>query len=678
MRDLSRMITPKTIAVVGGGAWGRNIVAQCRKIGFQGDIWPVHPRESEIGGEAVFSSLADLPSAPDATFIGVNRNLTIEIVKSLADMSAGGAVCFASGFLEAQNETSDGADLQKALVAAAGDMPIIGPNCYGFINYLDDVCLWPDQHGGWACESGVAILTQSSNIAINLTMQSRGLPIAMVMTAGNQAQTSQAELGKAMLSDPRVTALGLHIEGLSSVREFEDLAQFARGLGKGIVALKVGKSAQAQAATISHTASLAGSDAGARAFLSRLGIAQVDSLSAMIETLKIFHVVGPLGGNRIASMSCSGGEASLMADAGQSYGLTFPPLGDDQKATLQEVLGPKVALANPLDYHTYVWGDGETMGRAFAAMLDAPIDIATLVVDFPRADRCDPSAWDCVLEAADYVKTQSSKPFACLASLPENLSEALASKMIERGIIPLCGIEEALEAISVCGSVSLTAGADPVLLPHPSKHAVTWSESAAKDALAQVGVPVPKRVSCEDLDALLIAFEEFTGPCVLKGMGFAHKSESGAVILGITDKNDLRTAAETMGCAQFLIEEMVEDALCELLVGVTHDPVHGFVLTLAAGGVWTEVLQDSVSLMLPANEQDIKTALSKLKISKILSGFRGKPAADMDAIVAVVKSVERFVINTQDHLEEVEINPLLALPHGAVAVDALIRIGETE
>ncbi|MEM6677924.1 MAG: CoA-binding protein, partial [Pseudomonadota bacterium] len=312
---IDRLLRPKSIAVIGGGFWGTNVVEQCRKIGFAGEIWPVHPKRETVGGLAVFRDIEHLPAAPDAVFIGINREATIEAVEVLARQGAGGAVCFASGFSEAQAETGDGAAKQAALLEAAGAMTVLGPNCYGFVNYLDGAALWPDQHGGKRVEEGVAIVTQSSNIAINLTMQARGLPLAYMVTVGNQAQIGLAEVSRALLADPRVTALGLYIEGIGDLRGFERLAADAHALGKPIVAVKVGRSEQAQAAAVSHTASLAGSDAGARALLARLGIGQAQSLPVLLETLKLLHVAGPLASNRFASMSSSGGEASLMADA---------------------------------------------------------------------------------------------------------------------------------------------------------------------------------------------------------------------------------------------------------------------------------------------------------------------------------------------------------------------------
>ncbi|MEQ8741021.1 MAG: CoA-binding protein, partial [Hoeflea sp.] len=168
--DLSRLLRPRSIALFGGG-WAVNVVAQLQKSGFDGQIWPVNPKRSDILGVPCIASIDDLPAAPDASFIGVNRDATVDVVRRLNAMGAGGATCFASGFRESESEGTGGAGLQDELVAAAGSMPILGPNCYGLINYLDNVALWPDQHGGVPVESGVAIVAQSSNIAINMTMQ---------------------------------------------------------------------------------------------------------------------------------------------------------------------------------------------------------------------------------------------------------------------------------------------------------------------------------------------------------------------------------------------------------------------------------------------------------------------------------------------------------------------------
>ena len=320
MTRLNRLLRPRSIAVLGSG-WAANVVEQCQKMGFDGPVWPVHPSRDQIGGVRAYPSLAALPGVPDATFIGVNRFATLDVVRDLAAMGAGGAICFASGWEEAGE-----AGLQADLVAAAGGMPILGPNCYGLINYLDGALLWPDQHGGRRVERGVALLSQSSNIVINLTMQARALPVAYVACLGNAAQVGLADLAAALLADDRVTAIGMYIEGIDDAAGFAALAQAARAAGKGVVCVKSGKTEASRTAAASHTASLAGGAAPSAAFLCQSGVAEVDTLDALIETLKIFHTHGPQIGARLCSLSCSGGEAGLVADHGRPGGISFPPV----------------------------------------------------------------------------------------------------------------------------------------------------------------------------------------------------------------------------------------------------------------------------------------------------------------------------------------------------------------
>lgn len=676
MKSLNRLFRPRTIAVVGGGDWCKLVIEQCQKMGFDGEIWPVHPKAEELAGLQAFKDVASLPGAPDATFVGVNRFATIEVVRALSERDAGGAVCFASGFLEAQAEDAEGADLQAQLLAAAGDMPFLGPNCYGFINYLDGALLWPDQHGGKRVEKGVALVTQSSNIAINLTMQMRGLPIAYVVAAGNQAQSGIAEIGEALLEDDRVTALGLHIEGFGDLRAFEALAAKARALGKPIVALKVGKSAEAQAATISHTASLAGGDAGASALLSRLGIPRLDDLPSFLEVLKLLHVTGPLPSNRIASISCSGGEASLAADTGHGLPVVFPPLNDTQQVNLRAALGPMVALANPLDYHTYIWRDTEAMTRAWAAMMDPSLAMTLLVVDFPRSDRCSASDWDCAIAAAIGARQQTDANVAMVATLPELMPEEVAEQLMAAGVVPFCGLSEALTACAVASEaarVPTQADAEPLLLPTPSVEPSLIPEAEAKQRLADYGLRVPKSLRAKSPGAARAAAADIGYPVVLKGEGVAHKTEAGAVVLNLHSGAAVSESASQMPAQRFLVEEMVTGAVAELLIGVVKDPAHGFVLTLAAGGTLTEILEDSTSLLIPASEAAVNEALDRLKVAKLLVGYRGQPAADRAAILRAVQAVQDYVQADPIGLEEIEINPLLCTPEGAVAADALMR-----
>lgn len=683
MGRLDRLLRPASVAVIGGG-WAANVVEQLRRIGYEGAIWPIHPSRDEIDGIVCFNSLNELPNAPDAAFVGVNRERTVEVVEALRAMGAGGAVCFASGFLESEGEATGGRDLQTRLVAAAGSMPILGPNCYGFINYLDGVALWPDQHGGRRCDQGVAILTQSSNIAINMTMQRRGLPIAYCVTVGNQAQTSLATIGMELLEDERVTALGLHIEGIGDIAAFDAMARRASALAKPIVALKTGHSEQARAQTLTHTASLAGSRSGALAFLDRAGVAVVHTISVFLETLKLLHVHGPLAGGRLASISCSGGEASLMADLAIGRDLVFPPLAATQSRRLRAALGPMVSLANPLDYHTYIWGKQDAMARAFTAMLDAPLDLAMFVLDLPRPDRCSAQGWHVALAAIRQAAAATGTKTAIVASLPENMPEALAEQLVGGGIAPLCGMEEALLAAEAAARVG--AGLARPLPPPPiaisplPPDALTLDEAQAKAALAAHGLTVPRGLVCAGVRDLVEAGRVIGYPVALKGLGIPHKSEAGAVAVGIAGKDELIGAAGRMAGLThgFLVEEMVADAVCELIVGVVRDPAHGLVLTIGAGGVLAELLADTASLVLPATEAAIREKLATLKVARLIAGHRGRPAGDLDAAVAAIAAVAAYAAGEAGRLVELDVNPLIVTPTGAVAADALIRLAAAE
>jgi acyl-CoA synthetase (NDP forming) len=668
-RDLFRLLNPRAIAVIGGGAWCSSIIKAAEMIGYDGEIFPVHPEGKVIAGRQAVRSLAEWDGPIDAAFIGVNRNATISVVRELRALKAGGAVCFASGFSEAGAELSDGADLQAELVAAAGEMPILGPNCYGFINALEGAAIWPDQHGCKRVERGVAILAQSSNIAINLTMQKRALPIAYVVACGNMAQTSQAQIALALLDDSRVSAIGLHIEGFGDTAEWHALALKAAAKGIPLLALKVGKSEHAQAATVSHTASLAGSHAGANALLKRLGIARVPDIPSFLETLKLLHTVGRLDHPSLATVSCSGGEASLAADTVHGRALRLPPLSAPQRTALFEALGPKVALANPLDYHTYIWRDTARMTDTFAALSGPETGITLAIVDYPHTDASD---WICATDAVLGAAKRTGRPYGVVATLPELMPLDVAARFMGSGVVPFMGLTEAITAVEAAAQPSIIAPEAP-LAGGALGSAETLSEHASKAELARFGVPVPASLRITSLGSLDTQLANLTFPLVLKAEGMAHKSDSGGVALGLTTPDAVHSAATKMGGTSWLVEEMTIGTVAELLVGVTRDEAHGLLLTLGAGGVMTELLQDTVSMLLPVTAQGIKQALTGLKCAPLLTGYRGKPAANIEAITQVILSVQDYVVAHAPLIGEVEINPLLCTPDRAVAVDALIR-----
>jgi acyl-CoA synthetase (NDP forming) len=680
---LGRLLRPRSIAVFGGSV-AAEVVRQCRKIGYDGAIWPVHPRHDTVDGIPAFRSVADLPAAPDAAFIAVNRHLSVEVAGALARRGAGGAVCYASGFAE----TGD-AELQGRLVEAAGEMPFLGPNCYGLLSYLDGVALWPDQHGGVRTERGVAIITQSGNIGLDFTMQRRALPIAYLVTLGNQASVGLSAMIQALAADPRVSAIGLHIEGIDEPAAFAAACAAAAGHGVPVVALKTGRSQAGARLTISHTASLAGADAVVDAFFRRIGVVRVGSIPVLLETLKVLHWHGPMAGRNIASLSCSGGEAALIADAVEAHGLRFGAFDATQEAAIAATLTELVTISNPFDYHTFAWGNQAALTDIFAATMAAGFDTTLLILDFPRTDRCNAADWEISMRAFAAAAERTGRRGGIVATLPEAMPEAYADAIAAAGLVPLLGIDDALAALSAAATAGEFARrkAPPALLSvrQPVGESRTLSEWDGKRLLRSHGVTVP--------DGRLVAHGEDPGdagealgfPVALKAVGsaIAHKTEIGAVKLGLGSRAALREAADALAGLgdALLVERMVTDAVAELIVGVSRDPVFGLYLVIGAGGQLVELIGDSRILLMPADRDDIVEAVRALKSARLLQGFRNRPEGDINAVAGAVLAIQDFAASHADRLQELDINPLMVRPRGrgAVAADVLIRlVGDQE
>ncbi|MEM7224883.1 MAG: acetate--CoA ligase family protein [Pseudomonadota bacterium] len=680
---LHRLLSPRHLAVIGGES-ARIVVEQCREIGFPGEIWPVNPRRDEIAGLPCYPSLSALPEAPDAAFVGVPREATIDVVGELAALGAGGAVCYAAGFAECGAE---GAALQERLVSAAGDMPVSGPNCYGLINHLDGAALWPEGDGCGRIERGVALVMQSGNIALNLTMQQRSLPIAYVISAGNQACLGLGDYVDALIEDPRVSAIGLYIEGLTDVPGFAKAA--ARALEKGVplVALKTGNSEMGARIALSHTSSLAGTETLYDALFDRLGVLRVKTLGAFIETLKYFAVAPPLAGNRLAVTCCSGGEASLAADLAADLGLDLPSLTEVQIAEMSEVLSDIVTIANPLDYNTVVWGNRDGLTRAFTSLVAGEVDGAVLLIDYPHPETRGYAAWDVASEALIAASAGTGVQPVLLSTLPELLPRSVREDAIARGAVPLQGLDEGFTALSLAAryGVARRSGNVPAELLVPGElpcPAVTLDEWESKQRLAAYGLAAPegRLVAAEaaPVEAAKIGF-----PVVLKAVSadLAHKTEAGAVALNLESDQAVAEAVARMaplGAERFLVERMVTDGVAELILGIQRDPQFGLVLVIGSGGVLVELMADSRSLLLPTNRDQVMAALESLKGFKLLTGFRGRAAGDVEAVVEAALALARFAQDHAERLAELDVNPLIVRPagHGVVVADALIRLAD--
>ena len=674
--SLERLLHPRSIAFIGGRECDIAI-ARTRALGFDGAIHAVHPTRESLGGITALRSVEEIPGSVDAAFIAVKREPTIEVVRALAARGCGGAVIYASGFAETGEQA-----LADSLLAAAGGMPLMGPNCYGFVNGLSRAALWPDEHGIAPCERGVAIVTQSGNIGCNFTMTRRGLPLAGVFTLGNQADVDMARMLEALAADPRITAIGLHIEGLRDVAAFDRAAAFAAAGRKPVVALKTGRSDQGARVAFSHTSSLAGSDALYDALFARRGIARVETVSAFVETLKFLHAGGPVAGGRIVSMSCSGGEAALMADLATDRALSLPPFDAQTREAVAATLSELVTVDNPLDYHTFIWGQPEKLAATFSAVLGGGFDAALLILDTPTHPAMKPDSWLITARALVEAARRTGARAAVVSSLPEGMPLDLAEELLAAGVAPLIGMEDALAAIEAAARIGQGWARTPqaaLLSPDTALRGGaerSLRESEAKALLAGFGLTVPAGEECDPADAVAVA-ERLGYPVTLKvsSEAIAHKTEAGGVALNLRDRDAVSRAALRMAAIspRLLVERMVEGAVTELIVGLTRDPQFGTALVVGAGGVLTELLADTATILLPASREEIDAALGSLRCWRLVTGFRGRHG-DAEAVIRAVEAVAAFAAAHPGCIEELDVNPLLVLPDAAVAVDALIRM----
>jgi acetyl-CoA synthetase len=680
------------MALIGGG-WTDAVAAGNQAIGYRGQIWRVNPWRESTASCRYYASVDDLPGSPDQAFIAVPAREAIEVAAALERRKAGGFVCFASGFSELG--TPAGQALTNALVSAAPSVPFFGPNCYGIANFFDRCALLPDQVVGPPLERGVALICQSGTIGLTLTFNGRSLPIGYLFTVGNQTRLAVEDLIEMLCTDERVSAFGLYVEGIKDLERFAQAAERARGAGKPIALVKAGRTEAAARTAQSHTGALTGADAVFDAFCRQAGIARCETLASLCETLKLLHAGGPLPGRRVLVMGFSGGDIAMTADVARHMELQFPPFDVDQTTRLREILGERVTIGNPFDVHTYAWFDLPRLRRLFDTTLGCGLDAVALMLDCPP-ETADTTAFTNVIsEFVAASQAPGASRSALLASLPETIPPGVRAQCLASGVAPLQGQREALEALdrggalgeawsgagasvnsgsSSGGAVRLQRPADAPTAPH------TLSEFEAKSALRAFGVPVP-RSSQVSVAGAVAAAEAIGFPVVMKAAdpALAHKSDVGGVILNIGNSAAAASAAARLRSLSgtVLIEEMIVDGVAEILVGFIVDAQFGLTLVLGAGGVLTELLRESVSLLPPFTPASVRSALARLRVQRLLEGYRGKPAGDIAALVDAILAVSRYAEANLGRLVELDVNPLIVRPagQGVVAVDALIRIG---
>ena len=676
--NLNKLFRPKKLAII-GGYWADFVYDENIKIGFKGKIWHINPKRNTSKKKKYYKSLADLPSIPDCVYIAVSNDLTIKLMKDIADMGAGGAVCLASRFSELN--TLEGKEKTKKLLANSGKTPFLGPNCYGFINYFDRVSVWSDQVAGNQTNKGVAIICQSGTIGNTISFNHRSLPIGYIISLGNQAKIGIEDTIEYALKDKRVTAIGIYAEGFTSINKLIRVLKISKEKKIPIAIVKVGRSKIASKTILTHTGSLSGKENIYDALFKRMGVARCETLSELTELLKYFHTHGVISNDQISIMGPSGGDMAMLGDAAETLNLKFGKIKPQIKNDLKKVNHPGVIVSNPFDMQTYNWNDPDNIEKTFKIFFKNNFSSISLMLDFPNMEKCDTHEWDAIVNK--FIKVAKKyKNGSLISSLSDTMPKHIRDKCINNGISPLQGMKEALftikKAIEIGSIWKNESAVKNYKVKRQNKNIKTYSEFESKKILKKIGIRIPKGIISDKIklkkDSAKIGY-----PLVAKihsNMIF-HKSELNGVKTNIKNFNELISKTKTFK-NQILLEKMVKDSLIEILIGIKIDDEFGPVIVIGAGGIYTELIRETKTLLLPLTKNDIQNELKNMKIGKILFGYRNQDRADIDSLIKTILSLSKFAEKNINKLHEIEINPLIVCKKnkGVFAVDALIHYFE--
>ena len=689
-KNLQRLLAPRHIAFIGGSE-ALYASRQCAAGGFSGQIWGVNPKRRKLDAHPCFTSVDDLPEAPDAAFIAVPGPVVPTVVSQLHQRGAGGVVCYSAGFGELG---VGGEALEQKLIEVSGDLALVGPNVFGLLNYIQGAHLWPYSHGGQRVTRGPAIISQSGMLSGYLLTNRRSVNFSYVIGAGNQSVLGVEDYLEALLTRSEVTAFGIYLESLRDIPQFAKAALNALDRNIPLVVLKVGRSDLAARTTLTHTGSLAGSDTLYQALFDRLGVVRVPTPSLMLETLNLLTIAGAPTGQRLAAFTCSGGDVAMLADRGEECGIDFKAPSPAASHTLKSLLPAIATVSNPLDYTTPLWGHEEKLKPVFSALVEDDYDAALLVQDYPppHLDE-DRHLYQADARAFMQAAREAGIPGAVCSSLPENLDTQIQQFLKDHDTAPLQGIGESVQAIAAATVFGrqrkkyLTQpGSISVEIVGRTANSVTLDEWQGKKLLENVGIPIPagELVTVAGVSA---AADRLGYPVALKlvSADLPHKTEAGAVRLNLESATQVSDAAKAIQRAVqdysadlsqecFLVEKMVANSIAELLVGIHNDGQFGHTLTLASGGALVELVADSVTILLPTPREDITTALHSLQVAKLLRGFRNRPAADVDRLVDAICTIVAFAQQLGAKLDELDINPLIVHPDGCTAADVLLCV----
>jgi acyl-CoA synthetase (NDP forming) len=675
---LARLLRPHSVAIIGASAdptktAGRPVGYLLRH-GFAGAVWPVNPRVTDIAGLRCYADVAALPGAPDVAIVLVGPGRAEQAVRELAVRGCGAAIVLAGGF----GETGEaGLARQAALREAAGAMRLLGPNTIGLVNLTDGIVL--SASGALEFDSlpagRLSVVSQSGGILGALLSRgaAAGIGFAKLIATGNEADIEVAEVIEHLVDDGATGAIALYLEGLRNPTAFRRAAQRAAAAGKPIIAFKVGRSEAGALAAISHTGALAGADRLYDAFFASLGVLRVERFAELLEVSAALAQPPRASGFRVAVLTSTGGAGALVADAVGLAGGALPAPDVETAAQLGALTG-EVATGNPVDV-TLAGLKPEIFRGCIAALL-ASESYDALVVVIGSSALAQPRL---AADAIHAARGASGKPvIAYVSPHAPAIAAALTAAGVPASVTPE-GVAAMLAALAR-PALSLATAASPRAFPELPGGPLNEAESKA--LFARHGITPVRESIAHSAEAAQQAALRIGSRVVVKilARAVAHKSDVGGVALDVAADDVARIGAAMLGklpmAEGLLVQEQVRGGV-EMILGLTRDPMLGTALLLGAGGTAAEVFGDTALRMLPITRADAWAMLRSLKALRLLQGWRGAPAADVEALVDAMMGLAALGEALGERLFEAEINPLFVLPQGqgVRAADGLVVLG---
>jgi acyl-CoA synthetase (NDP forming) len=684
------------VAIIGAsptpGALGASVLANLERADYNGEIHLVNPKRTEINGRPCCQSIDDLPEGVDCAVLAIPRVAVLDSVRACAQRGVGGVVIFSAGFAEG-GESGRAEQQEIARIAHEHGMVVEGPNCLGFVNYVDSIALTFVQTPPRPLEDrpGIAIVSQSGAMAavLGTSLAARDLHVSFSVSTGNEAASGVEDYVAYMLDDPNTKAITMIVEQFRKPLRFLALARRARELGKRIVLLHPGRSSAARESAATHTGAMAGDYQVMRSLVTRAGVIIVDTLEELLDVSEIVGRCTSLPTAGCAVLTESGAFKALTLDLCEDVGLALSPLNESAHAGLTEALPEFIPPSNPLDLTAQALVDPDLYRRTISVLLQeeafGSIVLGIILTDPATADLKLPHIINAIKDLAP------DKP-VIFAGLDEGaeIPEKYVHELRELGIPFFASAERVFRALALLSAPQPMDPGPTEQLQTPavlSQASGVVPEYRSKEILAEFGVSLPKGAFARTLDEAVSAAQEIGFPVVIKAQSaeLSHKSDAGGVILGLESAEALRDgwarlyenvakACPGLELDGVLIEGMGRRGV-ELIVGARNDRDWGPVLLVGFGGVMAELFHDA--RLIPANlpPQEIALELNKLKSAALLHGFRGEPAVDVDAAARVVAQVGKL-IQSDPRIREIDVNPVVVYPEGegAVALDGLIYI----